>query len=64
MLLQELDNQLINLSFEKIFSQSLIFFNHIEYLIKDYNKDGGGKYAEYYTAHAVSMIMASILVDK
>jgi type I restriction enzyme M protein len=33
-------------------------------LIKDYNKDGGGKYAEYYTPHAVSKIMAKILVDK
>jgi len=33
-------------------------------MIKDYNKDGGGKYAEYYTPHAVSKIMASILVDK
>jgi len=33
-----------------------------EYLIKDYNKDGGGKYAEYYTPHAVAKIMASILV--
>ena len=33
-----------------------------EYLIKDYNKDGGGKYAEYYTPHAVAKIMASCLV--
>jgi type I restriction enzyme M protein len=41
----------------------LIFFSTIfEYLIKDYNKDGGGKYAEYYTPHAVSKIMAKILV--
>jgi len=57
-------NQLINFSFEKIFSQKFDFFSTIfEYLIKDYNKDGGGKYAEYYTPHAVSKIMASILVD-
>ncbi|MFN7343210.1 MAG: N-6 DNA methylase, partial [bacterium] len=34
------------------------------YLIKDYNKDGGGKYAEYYTPHAVAKIMASCLVTK
>lgn len=58
-------NQLVNFSFEKIFSQKFDFFSTIfEYLIKDYNKDGGGKYAEYYTPHAVSKIMASILVDK
>ena len=57
-------NQLVNFSFEKIFTQKFDFFSTIfEYLIKDYNKDGGGKYAEYYTPHAVSKIMASILVD-
>jgi type I restriction enzyme M protein len=58
-------NQLVNFSFEKIFNKKFDFFSTIfEYLIKDYNKDGGGKYAEYYTPHAVSKIMASILVDK
>jgi type I restriction enzyme M protein len=58
-------NQLINFSFEQIFDQKFDFFSTIfEYLIKDYNKDGGGKYAEYYTPHAVAKIMASILVDK
>lgn len=58
-------NQLVNFSFEKIFHQKFDFFSTIfEYLIKDYNKDGGGKYAEYYTPHAVAKIMASILVDK
>lgn len=57
-------NQLVNFSFEEIFHQTFDFFSTIfEYLIKDYNKDGGGKYAEYYTPHAVSKIMASILVD-
>lgn len=57
--------QLIPFSFEKIFHQKFDFFSTIfEYLIKDYNKDGGGKYAEYYTPHAVSKIMAAILVDK
>jgi type I restriction enzyme M protein len=57
-------NQLVNFSFEKIFSQKFDFFSTIfEYLIKDYNKDGGGKYAEYYTPHAVAKIMAAILVD-
>lgn len=58
-------NQLVNFSFEKIFHQKFDFFSTIfEYLIKDYNKDGGGKYAEYYTPHAVAKIMASILVDQ
>lgn len=58
-------NQLVKFSFEKIFSQKFDFFATIfEYLIKDYNKDGGGKYAEYYTPHAVATIMASILVNE
>jgi type I restriction enzyme M protein len=58
-------NQLVNFSFEKIFSQKFDFFSTIfEYLIKDYNKDGGGKYAEYYTPHAVAKIMAAVLVDE
>ncbi len=57
-------NQLVNFSFEDIFEQKFDFFSTIfEYLIKDYNKDGGGKYAEYYTPHAVAKIMASILVN-
>jgi type I restriction enzyme M protein len=58
-------NQLVKFSFEKIFNQKFDFFATIfEYLIKDYNKDGGGKYAEYYTPHAVAKIMAKILVVK
>lgn len=58
-------NQLVNFSFEGIFNQKFDFFSTIfEYLIKDYNKDGGGKYAEYYTPHAVAKIMASILVNE
>ena len=46
-----------------IFEEKYDFFATIfEYLIKDYNKDGGGKYAEYYTPHAVARIMSEILV--
>lgn len=57
-------NQLINFSFENVFAQKFDFFSTIfEYLIKDYNKDGGGKYAEYYTPHTVAKVMAKILVD-
>jgi type I restriction enzyme M protein len=58
-------NKLVEFSFENIFAEKFDFFAHIfEYMIQDYNKDGGGKYAEYYTPHAVAKIMASILVDK
>lgn len=58
-------NKLVNFSFEKMFSEKYDFFATIfEYLIKDYNSDSGGKYAEYYTPHAVARIMASILVGK
>jgi len=56
-------NPLVNFSFEGIFKQKYDFFaNMFEYLIKDYNSDSGGKYAEYYTPHAVAKIMAEILV--
>ncbi|MBP8056846.1 MAG: SAM-dependent DNA methyltransferase [Chloroflexi bacterium] len=58
-------NQLFEFSFEGIFSQKFDFFATIfEYLIQDYNKNGGGKYAEYYTPHAVAEIMAAILVSE
>lgn len=58
-------NKLVNFSFEHLFSEKFDFFATLfEYLIKDYNKDGGGKYAEYYTPHAVAKIMASCLVTK
>lgn len=57
-------NRLIEFSFEHVFNAGYDFFSTIfEYLIKDYNKDGGGKYAEYYTPHAVARIMAAILID-
>lgn len=56
-------NPLINFSFEKMFTQKFDFFATIfEYLIQDYNKDGGGKYAEYFTPHSVAEIMAKVLV--
>jgi len=57
--------KLVGFSFERIFTQKYDFYAAIfEYLIKDYNKDSGGKYAEYYTPHAVAKIMASILVPE
>ena len=58
-------NQLVEFSFERIFDQKFDFYASIfEYLIKDYNSNSGGKYAEYYTPHAVARIMAEILVPK
>jgi type I restriction enzyme M protein len=58
-------NKLVEFSFEHIFTQKYDFYATIfEYLIKDYNKDSGGKYAEYYTPHAVAKIIASILVPE
>lgn len=58
-------NTLVDFSFERIFTQKYDFYASLfEYLIKDYNKDSGGKYAEYYTPHAVAKIMASILVPE
>ena len=56
-------NKISNYSFENIFNQKFDFFADIfEYLIKDYNSDSGGTYAEYFTPHAVSKIMATCLV--
>ena len=57
-------NKLINFSFEHIFHQKFDFYATIfEYLIKDYNTNSGGKYAEYFTPHAVAKIMARCLVQ-
>lgn len=50
-------------SFDYLFEEKYDFFKDIfEYLIKDYNSDSGGKYAEYYTPNAVARIIAEILV--
>ena len=58
-------NKLAGVSFERLFEQKYDFYAALfEYLIKDYNKDNGGKYAEYYTPHAVATIMADILVPR
>lgn len=58
-------NKLVGVSFERLFEQKYDFWAALfEYLIKDYNKDNGGKYAEYYTPHAVATIMADILVPQ
>lgn len=56
-------DKLNQFSFEETFQERYDFFADIfEYLIKDYNTAGGGKYAEYYTPHAIATIMARLLV--
>jgi type I restriction enzyme M protein len=58
-------NKLTDFSFEHIFNEKFDFYATIfEYLIKDYNTNSGGKYAEYFTPHAVAKIMARCLVPK
>ena len=58
-------NKLIGFSFEHIFHEKFDFYATIfEYLISDYNTNSGGKYAEYFTPHAVAKIMASCLVTE
>ena len=59
-----LADKLVNFSFEEAFTKHYDFFAAIfEYLIKDYNTAGGGKYAEYYTPHSIATIMARLLVE-
>ena len=56
-------DKLVNFSFAEAFNEHYDFFADIfEYLIKDYNTARGGKYAEYYTPHAIATIMARLLV--
>lgn len=51
-------NKLTGFSFESIFHEKFDFYATIfEYLISDYNTNSGGKYAEYFTPHAVAKIM-------
>ena len=59
-------NKLSNERFDFVeaFGHGFDFFSTIfEYLIKDYNANGGGTYAEYYTPHSVAKIIARILVN-
>lgn len=58
-------DKLVNFSFEEAFEEHYDFFAAVfEYLIKDYNTAGGGKYAEYYTPHAIATIKARLLVGE
>lgn len=61
---KSLIDDISSFSFETIFDAGYDFFSTIfEYLLKDYNANGGGTYAEYYTPHSVANIMARLLVD-
>lgn len=52
-------------SFETVFEAGYDFFATIfEYLLKDYNSNGGGVYAEYYTPHSVATIISKLLVPE
>ncbi|WQY52896.1 type I restriction-modification system subunit M [Helicobacter pylori] len=45
--------------------QGYDFFAPIfEYLLKDYNNAGGGKYAEYYTPLSIASIIAKLLINE
>lgn len=58
-------DKLVGFSFEEAFEEHYDFFASIfEYLIKDYNTNGGGKYAEYYTPQSIAKIMAKLLVGE
>ena len=61
---RSLIDDVASFSFENAFETGYDFFSTIfEYLIKDYNANGGGNYAEYYTPHAIAAIMAQLLVN-
>lgn len=58
-------DKLVNFSFEDTFEEGYDFFANIfEYMIKDYNTNSGDVYAEYYTPHAIAVIMARLLVGE
>ncbi len=63
-------NKLKNFNFKQAFlnlqnQQGYDFFAPIfEYLLKDYNNAGGGKYAEYYTPLSIASIIAKLLVSE
>lgn len=60
---RSLMSSVASFNFENVFAEKYDFFSRIfEYLIKDYNNAGGGKYAEYYTPRAIAQVMARLLV--
>ena len=52
-------------NFEVVFSEKYDFFSTIfEHLISEYNSNGGGTNAEYYTPKSIAQVIAKILVDE
>lgn len=52
-------------NFESVFDEKYDFFSSVfEYLIKDYNNAGGGKYAEYFTPRSIARVMARLLTEE
>lgn len=52
-------------NFEVVFSEKYDFFSTIfEHLISEYNSNGGGNNAEYYTPKSIAQVIAKILVDE
>ncbi len=52
-------------NFESVFDEKYDFFSCVfEYLIKDYNNAGGGKYAEYFTPRSIARVMARLLTEE
>lgn len=54
-----------NTNFEPMFAEKYDFFSTIfEYISRDYNRDGGSVYAEYYTPRSIAQIIARLLVGR
>ena len=52
-------------NFEYVFSEKYDFFATVfEHLISEYNSNGGGANAEYYTPTTIAQVIAKILVDE
>lgn len=62
---RSLMSSVASFNFETVFDEKYDFFSGIfEYLIKDYNNAGGGKYAEYFTPRAIAQVMAALLTEE
>lgn len=59
-------NKLINAdNFENVFAEKYDFFSTIfEHLISEYNSNGGGSNAEYYTPKSIAQVIGKILVNE
>lgn len=52
-------------NFDQVFTEKYDFFSTIfEHLISEYNSNGGGPNAEYYTPKSIAQIIGKILIDE